>query len=156
MAARNGGAEWRQETAAAAQKRRCIAQRRKAEVAVTRRSLIAVCIVALVVSVFVADGRVRAWWPGLGTTVRLGLLLFVTRLLGLGLEAVQRQRRPVVIYEDYLVDWAWFGVLALVAMGAHAVVERLVGGPVGPVSIALGVYALSRILSKRSLGGYHS
>lgn len=59
------------------------------------------------------------------------------------------RRRLVVFYEDMFWDFLAFAVLGLVAAGLIVVVEKFIGGPVGPYLPAIGVYAAYAVAESR-------
>lgn len=100
---------------------------------------------------FLADGLLRELRPGWHPSARLALLLVVTKAAADLLEAPRLGMRPTLYYADYLGQWAYFGLLAAVAVAAHLVVVATVSIDWAPATwpLALGVYLAWRLTVPR-------
>lgn len=111
---------------------------------------------ALALALFILAVHLIAVWiagnyPETDFVVRLAVLLAASKLAGdLIYRANAGPPGRTVYYQDYLVDWFWFGVLAFVGIVFYAGAARLVGRPPPPGPVALGTYFIARATFRRS------
>ena len=101
-------------------------------------------VVAFAVLVYAAGAQAPRLLPGSPASLHLAVLLVFTKALADVLELPHRPRRPTFYLADYIAEWLHFGLLGLVAVGAHALATALVGRPVGITGLAIGVYLVWR------------
>jgi hypothetical protein len=116
------------------------------------RHLRAVFAFALLIVCVHAGGALMARvWPESGHSVRLLVLLAISKMSGdLLLGSLRRAPQPTVYYQDFLIDWLRFGVLAAAGTLFHAAATRLVDSPVSPGPVAFGVYLIHRLMFRVS------
>jgi len=112
----------------------------------TRHLRAALCFALLVLSLHLVAAWLADAYPETSFTIRLAILLVVAKAAGdLLLRSGTRSARMTVYYQDYLVDWFRFGVLAAVGLVLHAAASRVLGVEPPPGPVALGIFVISRV-----------
>lgn len=116
----------------------------------SRGFFISVSIFFLIVLVYVADDQAAGHYPHVLASLRLAVLLVLTKIAAGLIEAPFRAKRATLYYEDMVGDWLRFGLLAVVAIALHFIAGRIVHGPVAVAPVALGVYAIFYLVRRGS------
>jgi hypothetical protein len=106
--------------------------------------------VALVGLVLFASARLTSLQPGWHPSLRLAVLLALTKTLADLLEAPLRPRRPTFYYADYVAQWLHYAALGLVAVVGHLLGGAVIDQPLTTGPLALGVYLVWRLTTPRA------